>query len=130
MSEKNPMPPQSGALVFEGRKATQFWLRTLGLEEELKAVQALLAEKPDRKRAVVPIVAEYKVDDNFSFIYLIQLYADTLGVQDGMGIVFWASPEHEEEVRAKRNTHAEATIKKLGDRPFDEMVELDFKEEK
>ena len=133
MSEEEPkpsMPSQAGSLIFEGRKATQFWLRALDLEEEVKAVQETLAVKPERKRAVVPIAAEYRVDEEFIFIYLIQLYADTLGVQDGLGVICWASPEREAEVRARRDAYTKTVLEKLGSRPFDEVVEIELKEEK
>jgi hypothetical protein len=123
------LPPQGGKIVFEGRKAAQFWLRTLSLEKEIAAVQAMLAERPERKRGVVPIAAEYLVDEKFKFIYFIQVHVDTLGIQDGIGIVYWASPENEKNAYEVRDDYADDVLKRLGTRPFDEVLEIDVKKE-
>ena len=121
---------QSGSLIFEGRKATQFWVRTLDLEMEVKAVQALLTtENPIRKRAIVPIVAEYTVDEKFKFIYVIQAFIDALGVQDGLGLIFYASPEEAEEVYKRRDEQANVLLSKMKDREFDEVLQLECKKE-
>lgn len=120
---------QSGSLVFEGRKATQFWVRMLDLGTEVKAVQALLAEKPGRNRALVPVVAEYTVDEKFKFVYVIQIFIDTLGIQDGLGLIFYASPEEEDEIYKRRDEQANILLAKMKSREFDEVLELDRKKE-
>jgi len=120
---------QSGSLIIEGRKAAQFWVRALDLETEVKGVQALLTAKPHRKRASVPVVAEYTVDEKFKFIYVLQLFIDALGVQDGLGLIFYASPEHEEEVYKRRDEQANILLSKMKDREFDEVLELERKKE-
>jgi hypothetical protein len=128
--ERRPVFSQSGSLAFEGRKAAQFWVRALDLEAEVKAVQALLIEEPRRKKAAVPIVAEYLLDEKFKFIYVIQLFIDALGVQDSIGLIFYASPEHEAEVYKHRDEQADKLLSTLREgREFDEILEIERKKE-
>jgi hypothetical protein len=121
---------QRGSLIFEGRKAAQFWVRALDLETEVKAVQALLMAKPHRKRAAVPIVAEYTVDEKFKLIYVIQLFIDALGVRDGIGLILYASPDLEAEVYKLRDEQAQALLTKVTKtQEFDEVLEIQRKGE-
>ena len=113
MKNLNNFPPQRGYLVFEGRKATQFWLRTFDLLPEIEMVQEKLAEKPEHKEAVVPIIAEYELDEKLKFIFFMQIYVDTLGLTDGIGIVYWASPEHEAAAFKMRDEYVDVVLKRL-----------------
>jgi hypothetical protein len=125
-----PVPPQRGKLIFEGRKATQFWLRAFNLEAEIEAVREMIGAKPERKRAAVPIVAEYTVDERLKFIFLIQAEIDTLGIQGGAGFVYWASPEYEKEAFEIRDEHAEDILQRMEtSRKFEEVIELEVKRE-
>ena len=125
------LPPQEGRLIFEGRKATQFWVRALGLEAEMEVVREMIAAKPERARGAVPIVAEYEVDERLKFFYIIQADVDTLGIQDGIGIIYWASPERAKEVLDIRNKRAKDLLRQMYDYPgFDEVIPIEAKREK
>ena len=124
------VPPQRGRLMFEGRKATQFWVRALDLDSEIVAIQELISAKPERKRAAVPIVAEYEVDERLKLIYLIEANVDELGIQDGVGFIYWASPEFEKELFEVRDKQAEDLLKIMQKYPsFHEIIEMERKRE-
>lgn len=124
------MPPGAGRILCEGRKAIQFWVRAFGLEGEVDTVRELLEEKPERKKAMVPIVAEYQVDDRFKFIFVLQTTVDALGIASGVGVIYWASPEHEKEVYERRDKYANDLLRHLASaRKFDEMIEIEMKKE-
>lgn len=93
-------------------------------------VRRLIEDVPERKRAAVPIISEYVVDEKLKFIYIIQAQVDALGLQDGVGIIYWASPEREAEIRKHRDEHAEDIMRHMQIRGFDEMIEVERKEEK
>jgi hypothetical protein len=120
---------QVGRIGFSGRDATKFWVRALGLEENVKFAQERMIEKAERKWAAVPIVAEYEVDPQLSFIYLIVASVDALGICDGSGVVYFCSPDRLAEVKSRRDQLANEILSdmKIG---FDEIVVMDDKTEK
>jgi hypothetical protein len=117
--------------MFEGRKATHFWVRALDLEREIEAVCKLITAKAERKTGAVPIVAEYQIDERLKCIYLIQAEVDALGIMNGVGFLYWASPEHEKEVLEIRDKQANDLLKIMhGYRGYDEIIPLEVKREK
>jgi hypothetical protein len=129
--KKSTFPgPQAGNVAFEGREALQFWVRAFQLEGEIETVRKIIEAKPERKRAVVPLIAEYALGERLKFIYLLKIDVDALGIRDGLGLVYWASPEYEERVYKKRDGYADLILKRLaGDRKFDEVLEVETKKE-
>jgi hypothetical protein len=127
---EDTLPPQTGSIAFEGRKGLQFWVRAFQLDDEIESVRKMMEEKLDRKRAVVPIVAEYLLSERLKFIFVLKADIDSLGIMDGIGLVYWASPEFEEDVYKKRDEFATRIMQRLSsDRKFDEVLEIDMKKE-
>jgi hypothetical protein len=123
-------PPQRGYICFEGRKATQFWLRAFDLLSEIEMVQKVLNDNRERKRAVAPIIAEYQIDEKLKFIFFIQTHVDTLGLTDGIGIIYYVSPEHEAEAYRMRDEYVTTVLKKLSKGgPFEMAIEMEDKGE-
>jgi hypothetical protein len=124
------LPPQSGSIAVEGRKALSFWVRAFQLDEEIESVRKLIEGKPERKRAVVPIIAEYFLSERLKFIFVLKVDVDALGVQDGIGLVYWASPEYEKRAYERRDEFAGEIMKRLTtSRSFDEVIEIEEKKE-
>lgn len=119
---------QAGKILFEGQLATRFWIRALDLEKDVQFAQKLMTEKAERKWASVPIVAEYKVDERLTFVYLIVATVDALGVQNGTGMIMYSSPERLEEVKKYRDKFADDILTNIH-RGFDEVVEIPNKSE-
>lgn len=120
---------QRGKILFEGRKATQFWVRTFNLESEIEQVKAMMLQKPERAKAAVPIIAEYDVDE-LKFIFIIQAEVDALGIQNGAGMVYWATPEFQKEALEIRDKHADDLLKTLEESgKFQEIIEMERKRE-
>jgi hypothetical protein len=122
--------PQRGKVVFEGHLATQFWIRALGLQDEIGQAQVLLSQEKRRKEAAVPIVAEYEVDSRLTFVYLIVAKVDMLGIQNGTGVIYFASPHYLKEAKRIRDGFADDIMKDLEKRGFDEIVEIEDKTER
>jgi hypothetical protein len=120
---------QRGKIVFEGQLATRFWVRALDLAQDIKDVQELLAAKAERKEASIPIIAECKVDHQLTFVFVIVAKVDSLGLQDGSGLVYFASPQHLAEVIQLRDKMAADILKVLEKRGFDEVIEIEEKRE-
>ena len=123
---------QCGRIVFAGQLATKFWVRTLGLEKEVEEARALMGARIERKwGAKIPIVAEYEVEPDFKWIYLIVVNVDILGIRDGMGVVYFASRAFEEEIMQARDAQAKELLDGMEKRhPFDEVVVLPEKKER
>src|SRR5260370_38138377 len=95
---------QVGRIIFEGLEATKFWVRALDLENELGPIK-LRMQADSEARCAAPIIAEYQLNSQLSFIYVIIVQIDYLGLHDGSGVIFYTSPERCQEaikVRAKR----------------------------
>jgi hypothetical protein len=90
----------------------------------------MIEAKAERAWGAVPIVAEYEVDERLKFIYLIQAEVDALGIQNGVGFLYWTSPEFEKEVFESRDKQADQLLKIMHDRGFDEVLPIEVKREK
>jgi hypothetical protein len=120
---------QAGKITFAGQLAVKFWIRALDLADEVKFAQDLMTQKSERKWGSVPIVAEYAVDDRLTFVFLIIVQVDALGVKDGTGIVMYASPDRLEEVKKYRDGFADDILKNIS-KDFDEVIEIPDKNER
>jgi hypothetical protein len=120
---------QAGKIIFEGQLAVKFWIRALDLQSNVDFARNLMLERSERKWGSVPIIAEYKVDDRLTFVYLIIAMVDALGVKDGTGIIYFASPDRLEEVKKVRDDYADDILKNM-ERGFDEVVEMPDKDER
>jgi hypothetical protein len=120
---------QAGKIVFEGQLAVKFWIRALDLQSNVDFARNLMLEKSERKWGSVPIVAEYVVDERLTFVYLIVATIDALGVKDGTGVIYYASPDRLEEVKKVRDGFADDLLKNV-ERGFDEVVEMPDKTER
>src|SRR5882762_2369038 len=119
---------QAGRIVFEGQLAVKFWIRALDLQSNVDFARNLMLEKSERKWGSVPIVAEYKVDEHLTFVYLILATVDALGVKDGTGMVYFASPDRLEEVKKVRDEYANDILDNIQG-GFDEVVTMPDKDE-
>jgi hypothetical protein len=120
---------QAGRIVFEGQLAAKFWIRALDLQENIDFARNLMLERSERKWGSVPIVAEYKVDERLTFVYLILATVDALGIKDGTGMVYFASPERLEEVKKVRDKYANDILDNIRG-GFDEVVTMPDKDER
>jgi hypothetical protein len=120
---------QAGKIVFEGQLAVKFWIRALDLQSNVDFARNLMLEKSERKWGSVPIVAEYVVDERLTFVYLIVATIDALGVKDGTGVIYYASPDRLAEVKKVRDGFANDILKDMK-RGFDEVVEMPDKTER
>lgn len=120
---------QAGKITFEGQLAVKFWIRALDLQSDVDFARNLMLEKSERKWGSVPIVAEYVVDERLTFVYLIVATIDALGVKDGTGVIYYASPDRLEEVKKVRDGFADDILKNM-ERGFDEVVEMPGKTER
>jgi len=120
---------QAGRIVFEGQLAVKFWIRALDLQSNVDFARNLMLEKSERKWGSVPIVAEYKVDEHLTFVYLILATVDALGVKDGTGMVYFASPDRLEEVKKVRDEYANDILDNIQG-GFDEVVTMPDKDER
>ena len=120
---------QAGKIIFEGQLAVKFWIRALDLQSNVDFARNLMLEKSERKWGSVPIVAEYVVDERLTFVYLIVATIDALGVKDGTGVIYYASPDRLEEVKKVRDGFADDLLKNV-ERGFDEVVEMPDKTER
>ncbi len=119
---------QAGRIIFEGVLATRFWIRTLDLEKD-SDTRALILARSERKWGAIPIVAQYKVDERLSFVYLVVAQVDALGIKDGSGAIYYASPERLEEVTKLRDEMAKDVLAGMESGRFDEVVPIEEKEE-
>jgi hypothetical protein len=111
---KKPIIKQAGRIVFEGVEATKFWLRSLDQQKNIDSALELLANKPKERELIsCPIISEYQVDERLKFIFVILAEVDALGLCDGTGIVFYASPEREHEILTSRDQIADDIMKGL-----------------
>jgi hypothetical protein len=120
---------QAGKITFEGQLAVKFWIRALDLQSNVDFARNLMLEKSERKWGSVPIVAEYVVDERLTFVYLIVATIDALGVKDGTGVIYYASPDRLAEVKKVRDGFANDILKDMK-RGFDEVVEMPDKTER
>jgi hypothetical protein len=103
---KNPaLGPQLEQLRFTGKEAASFWVRAFRLEVEIEEVVKTLGAKEQAQDvgADVPIIAEYRLGPQLTCIYVINLTIDILGLNDGLGVLYFASPDYEEEAYRLRD---------------------------
>jgi hypothetical protein len=121
---------QRGQIIFEGREATKFWIRALDLEKDIEQVRVTMGERIERKWGSIPIVAEYQVGPNFKWIFIIVANVDILGIKDGTGVLYYASPDCEAEVLKKRDAQADDILSGMEkEGRFDEVIVLPEKKE-
>ena len=96
-----------GQLITEGPQQARFWVRTFGLQEQMDYVQAKIQEKPERKKASVPAIGHYIADENLTWIYALHFSVDELGVQDVIGMVWYAAEKYKAEAFRRRDQLAD-----------------------
>jgi hypothetical protein len=82
---------QRGGIIFQGQAETRFWVRALGPEEKVRVAI------PSKLRSI-PIMAEYEVSPRFKWIYIAAVHIDKLGIKDGVGVIYYVSLLHEQEI--------------------------------
>jgi hypothetical protein len=122
---KKPTIKQAGRIVCEGQLQLRFWARALGLEKTVARAQELMSQKPPRKWGMVPIVSEYRVDERLVFLFVLLVDIDGLGIQNGTGVILYASPERENEVRKIRDEMADDILKNISKEAWNETVPID-----
>jgi hypothetical protein len=119
---KAPNISQAGRIIIEGKLALQFWVRALGLEADIKHAQELILEKAQRKWGTVPIISEYQIDPRLKLVFILIANVDALGLQNGTGVIYYASPDQLEHVYRARDAAADDILKGLESSGFDETV--------
>jgi hypothetical protein len=118
-----------GSHLVEGVEQAAFWIRAFKLEDQIAYVRDKIGEKSERKKATVPIISHYMVDDKLTFFYVLSFDVDALGVQDGIGKIWYCSPNHRDEAIRRRNELANQIMKALEDRAKrlpGETIEMPF----
>jgi hypothetical protein len=117
IKEENPFK-SAGRIATTGDKSTRFWVRTLGLEKEVEEITAhLLAKLSPEMKGTIPIVGEYRIDENFEFIYLIIISMDGLGVIDGSALIYYTDPERRAQALEARDDLADHMFKEMRKHP-------------
>jgi hypothetical protein len=106
---------QLGRIVVEGKESAQFWIRAFQLEQHVKDIQQMILNDKEKQsaKAAVPIIAEYECGPDFKWIYLISLRVDMFGLIDGVGVVYFTSPENFQKAYEARDKLAEKHLKDL-----------------
>jgi hypothetical protein len=124
------VPPRAGRIVFQGRTEAKFWAKALAIEGEVEQALKLLDADNRRVRAAVPVIAEYKVSEEFIFIYVMVLDVDSLGITGGQGVIFYADSAYQAEAFQRRDKFADDLMEELQKRGgYDEMIEVPEKKE-
>jgi hypothetical protein len=113
---------QTGRIMFEGSEATKFWVRALDMEAEVESVRVHMADHP-ADFASVPIISEYEIDEQFTFVYVVVPWVDKLGIRGGSGLVYYTSPERLNEVTEKRDKFAADIVKNLKAKPLIKVID-------
>jgi hypothetical protein len=96
-----------GCIRFNSLEACKFFLRTFDLEKYIdEALEALKQAPPDHDHITCPIVSEYEVDKTLTFVILIAVTADALGLHSGAGAIFFADANNLAEVTKRRDKMA------------------------
>lgn len=89
---------------IRGRRAGQFWVRALQLEDMVERARAEVVSsrtKPD-EHCVMPVLIKYEQDEEFTWFCAFALFVDAVGVIDAHGVVLFSDRAHAAE------THEEA----------------------
>lgn len=120
-------------LQVNSKEEGQFWARALKLEEEIEKVRQLMEVPGPRKWAAVPVVAEYLINEKCKIIYFLTFTVDNLGLNHGLGILFFADEAHWPEAFGLRDELANDILGKMekgeGGQRFDEVIEMPLKKE-
>lgn len=104
----------AGRIVQTGEKAVRFWARVLGLEKDIEAAILEVREKlSGDMRGRIPVISEYKVDDNFEFIFIVTFELDCLGVVGGEAIIYYTDPARREKALKSRDKLADFIMDNL-----------------
>lgn len=102
---------------FEGLEATRFWLRAFNLQRSVEEAVSMFKQAPaHHDRISFPIVAEYQIEGWGTFAYVILAEADRIGLNGGIGSVYFASPERLEEVMKARDELADHILQSVHER--------------
>lgn len=114
---------QFGHLIAEGPQHAQFWVRVFQLQEQIDYVKQRIWERPERKKASVPAIGHYIVDENLTFIYCLHFTVDGMGVQDCVGKIWFAGDKFKAEAFRRRNELADQMMKVMEARQNSEAGE-------
>jgi hypothetical protein len=112
MPEKTEKIHNRAQISFESKEGAQFWIRAFQLEADVQEVTQTVLEKKVA-RATVPIIAEYQIGSDLKAIYLISLRIDSLGLVDGIGVIYFASPENEKDAYRERDRLAKDLLEEM-----------------
>jgi hypothetical protein len=128
MPENNADFEQRGRIFVRGAQAGKYWARCLCIEEEVDLARELMNRDQRAKRGMVPVVAEYQINDSFKWIYFISIEIDMLGIIDATGIVYYATREYWDEVLDIRDELANKLFESA-QRDWDKVIQLPVKKE-
>lgn len=116
--------------MIHGKDQCRFWARALKFDEELELVQKMMLAPGPRKFAAVPIIAQYEVEPDYHFYYCIVLKVDSLGIQNGEGVIWIADRACEKKVCEDRDKLAGQWLEHMHkERKFDEVLDMPTKKE-
>jgi hypothetical protein len=103
--------PQRGRVIAEGKEAMFFWVRAFQLEEDIRRVHRELLNEAPKTIANITISSEHRVNPGLIFIYMIAPLVDMIGICDGTGVIYYASPEFEYEAYKERDKFTELSVR-------------------
>jgi hypothetical protein len=115
---------QRGLILTEGIEGIKHWIRLFSLEEELAfgierfneicADPAHIAQGAGAKsKLLMPIVNEYRVYEDLSYVYLLSIQIDTIGLVGGSGIIYVCEDSNKADAMEHRDKYADFVMKEL-----------------
>jgi hypothetical protein len=109
--------PNRALIITDSLEAIKHWIRVFQLEGELAFGIARfneICESPEGKaqgagaesRLMMPIINEFRVDQHLSYVYLISIQIDTIGLVNGGAIIYVCEDSNKEEALEYRDRHA------------------------
>jgi hypothetical protein len=106
-----------GLIRFNSLDAAKFFLRAFNLESELElALEKFKLTPKSHDRIAFPIISEYDVDKDLKFVFVLFIMIDPIGLSDGTGVVYFASPDDPDglaEITKHRDELADRLIEQL-----------------
>jgi len=103
-----------GLIRFDSLDAAKFFLRAFNLEGDIEEALSMFKRAPkEHDRIGCPVVAEYRVDDDLTFVFCFFITVDLLGLQSGTGFVYYADKENLAEVIERRDKQADDLLQHI-----------------
>lgn len=114
MKSKEARFSNKGIIRFDSLDAAKFFLRAFNLEKDIEEALSMFKQAPkEHDRIGCPVVAEYEVDKELTFVFAFMITVDRIGLQSGTGFVYYASHENLAEVTKMRDELADEMLQEI-----------------